>query len=107
MDTYTKYLWSFKIINKSALQVKECRKFIYMNFGVPVAIQPDNGKEFRNRLLLDYNRDLNVRVIMGGQDIPDLRDRSKEQTRPLKGVGKGFEWGAGKKVDRFFTNSCP
>jgi hypothetical protein len=31
MDTYNKYQWSFKMINKSALQFKDCLKFIYVS----------------------------------------------------------------------------
>jgi transposase InsO family protein len=65
MDTYTKYMWSFKMLNKSALQVKECLEHIYMNFGVPNSIQADNGKEFRNRLLTEFHRDLRIRVTHG------------------------------------------
>jgi transposase InsO family protein len=34
-----------------------------MNFGVPNFVQADNGKEFRNRLLVDYHRDLPVSDI--------------------------------------------
>lgn len=36
-----------------------------MNFCVPRSIQADNGKEFRNSLLNDYHRNLNVTVVHG------------------------------------------
>jgi hypothetical protein len=84
MNTYTNYLWSFKKINKSALQVKECLKFIYMNFGVPEAIQADNRKEFRNRLLLDYHRDLNVRVKHGRPRHPRSQGQIERANQTIK-----------------------
>jgi hypothetical protein len=84
MDTYTKYLWSFKMTNKSALQVKECLKFIYMNFGVPNSIQADNGKEFRNRLLVDYHRDLNVSVVHGRPRNPRAQGQIERVNQTLK-----------------------
>ena len=36
MDTYTKYLWSFKLLNKSAIAVKESLEYIFDNFGEPL-----------------------------------------------------------------------
>jgi hypothetical protein len=36
-----------------------------MNFCVPKLIQADNEKDFRNRLLNDYHRNLNVTVVHG------------------------------------------
>jgi hypothetical protein len=82
MDTYTKYMWSFKMLNKSALQVKECLEHIYMNFGVPNSIQADNGKEFRNRLLTEFHRDLRIKWYMGGQDTQDPKVKLSEPIRP-------------------------
>jgi transposase InsO family protein len=55
-----------------------------MNFGVPVAIQADNGKEFRNRLLLDYHRDLNVRVIHGRPRHPRSQGQIERANQTIK-----------------------
>jgi hypothetical protein len=70
--------------DKSALSVKECLEFIYMNFGVPVSIQADNGKEFRNRLLNEYHRDLNIRVIHGRPRNPRAQGQIERLNQTIK-----------------------
>lgn len=65
VDTYTKYLFSYKMTNKTAESVKNCLRLLYMNFGMPKAIQSDNVKEFSNQLLRDFHTNLNIRIIHG------------------------------------------
>jgi hypothetical protein len=54
IDTFTKYLWSFKLKNKSAVSIKTSIEYIINNYVSPSSIQSDNGKEFKNSLLKDY-----------------------------------------------------
>ncbi|KAG0440405.1 Transposon Tf2-6 polyprotein [Dictyocoela muelleri] len=84
MDTYTKYLWSFKMTNKNAQLIKECLEFIYMNFGVPISIQADNGKEFSNRLLNEFHRNFNIRVIHGRPRNPRAQGQIERLNQTIK-----------------------
>ncbi|TBU11744.1 hypothetical protein CWI38_1057p0010, partial [Hamiltosporidium tvaerminnensis] len=65
IDTYTKHLWCFKLINKTSELVRDSLKFLFNNFGVPVAIQSYNGREFKNTLLEAFLTDLNIKIIHG------------------------------------------
>ena len=38
MDTYTKYLWLFKLYNKTAISVKEYLEHVFDNYGKPIEI---------------------------------------------------------------------
>ncbi|TBT97349.1 hypothetical protein CWI39_3011p0010, partial [Hamiltosporidium magnivora] len=48
IDTYTKHLWSFKLINKTAELVRDSLEFLFDNFGVLGAIH--SNKSFNNPL---------------------------------------------------------
>lgn len=84
IDTYTKFLFSFKMKNKTASSVKECLDQIYMTFGVPVTIQADNGKEFSNQLLRDFHARLNIRVIHGRPRTPRAQGQVERVNQTIK-----------------------
>lgn len=84
IDTYTKFLFSYKMKDKSALSVKECLEHIYMNFGVPVSIQADNGKEFSNQLLREFHSQLNVRVVHGRPRNPRAQGQVERVNQTIK-----------------------
>ncbi|TBU20527.1 hypothetical protein CWI38_0057p0070 [Hamiltosporidium tvaerminnensis] len=64
IDTHTKHLWCFKRINKTSKLVRDALKFLFDNLGVPVAIQSDNGREFKNTLLEAFSTDHNIKIIL-------------------------------------------
>ena len=84
MDTYTKYLWSFKMKNKSAENVKECLDTLFKNFGVPVELQSDNGKEFANSLLETYLKKLNIKIIHGRPRNPKSQGQIERANQTIK-----------------------
>ncbi|TBU01184.1 hypothetical protein CWI36_1415p0010 [Hamiltosporidium magnivora] len=47
IDTYTKHLWSFKLINKTAELVRDSLEFLFDNFGVLGAIHSNKTKGAR------------------------------------------------------------
>lgn len=65
IDTYTKYLCSFKIKHKTAENVQKILNQIFINYGISKEIQSDNGKDFSNNLLRQFLRQLNIRIIHG------------------------------------------
>jgi len=84
IDTYTKYLWSFKLLSKSAIGVKESLRFIFNNFGVPRSIQSDNGKEFRNRLLQEFLEEHHVLIIHGRPRNPKAQGQVERVNQTVK-----------------------
>ncbi|KAI5152064.1 hypothetical protein ENBRE01_2541 [Enteropsectra breve] len=63
--SYSKFLWSFKLKNKYAIVVVECLEQCFMDYGVPAAIQVDNGKEFANKELKALCERMSVTIIHG------------------------------------------
>lgn len=84
IDTYTKYLFSYKMYEKSAESVKMCLEHIYSNFGMPQAIQADNGKEFRNELLKEFHMKLNITVIHGRPRNPQAQGQVERVNQTIK-----------------------
>lgn len=65
IDSFTKFLWSFKLKNKTAINISESLKECFFTFGLPLSIQADNGKEFRNQTLHNLCSELNIQMIHG------------------------------------------
>lgn len=84
IDTFTKYIWSFKMLNKTAESVKQNLEYIFCNFGVPRSIQSDNGKEFSNLLLKNYLIQLNVQIIHGRPRHPQAQGQIERANQTLK-----------------------
>ena len=84
MDTYPKYLWSFKLLNKTSIAVKECLKFIFDNFGESEEIQSDNGKEFKNQLLKDFLLNRNIKIIHGRPRNPKAQGQVERLNQTIE-----------------------
>lgn len=65
LDSYSKYLYSFPMKNKSAISVNNCLKQVICNEGSPILIQTDNGKEFVNELMRSFLNEKNIRHVRG------------------------------------------
>jgi IS30 family transposase len=84
IDTFTKYLWSFKLEHKTANSVLECLKYIFENYGVPLAIQSDNGREFKNQVLRDYMLSKHIRIIHGKPRNPKAQGQIERANQTIK-----------------------
>ncbi|KAI5151714.1 hypothetical protein ENBRE01_2332 [Enteropsectra breve] len=84
IDTYTKYLWSFKMKNKSASLVKDCLEQLFNNYSLPYEIQSDNGREFKNQLLRNYLLSLNVRIIHKRPRNPKAQGQIERANQTVK-----------------------
>lgn len=84
IDTYTKYLWSFKLKNKTAESIKVSLLFIFNNFGVPISIQSDNGKEFKNTLLKETLKNLNILIVHGRPRNPKAQGQVERVNQTVK-----------------------
>lgn len=84
IDTYTKYLWSIKLKNKTALSVKNALNYVFNNFGVPKSIQSDNGKEFKNALLREYLVSKNILIVHGRPRNPKSQGQVERVNQTIK-----------------------
>ncbi|TBU09605.1 hypothetical protein CWI38_2134p0010 [Hamiltosporidium tvaerminnensis] len=69
-DQNDQYSLMFNLINKTSELGRDSLKFLFENFGVPVAIQSDNSQEFKNTLLEAFLTDLNIKIIHGRPHNP-------------------------------------
>lgn len=84
IDTFTKYLWSFKLKDKSAVTIKNCLQYIFDNFGDPLEIQSDNGKEFKNSLLREFLLGRNIKIIHGRPRNPKAQGQVERVNQTIK-----------------------
>ena len=84
VDSFTKFLWSFKLKNKTALAVAECLRECFITFGVPVSIQADNGKEFKNRILNELCTEMNIQMIHGRPRNPKAQGVVERVNQTIK-----------------------
>ena len=84
IDTFTKYLWSIKMTNKSAQSVKTSLNYIFMNFGVPKEIQSDNGKEFKNNLLESFLNEKFIKIVHGRPRHPQSQGQIERANQTIK-----------------------
>ncbi|KAI5148435.1 hypothetical protein ENBRE01_0316 [Enteropsectra breve] len=84
IDSYSKFLWSFKLKNKSAIAVVECLEQCFMDYGVPAAIQADNGKEFANKELKALCERMNVTIIHGRPRHPQSQGMVERVNQTVK-----------------------
>lgn len=84
IDSYTKFLWSYKLKTKSANGVVASLKRCFTEFGVPIAVQSDNGKEFKNRLLRELCFSMRIQVIHGRPRNPRAQGVVERVNQTLK-----------------------
>ena len=84
IDTFSKFLFSFKLQNKTAELVKESLNFLYCHFGMPKSIQADNGKEFSNILLREFHLSLNIQVVHGRPRNPRAQGQVERVNQTIK-----------------------
>jgi hypothetical protein len=101
VDSYTKFLWSYKLKSKSATEVARALENCFRLFGVPLAIQADNGKEFTNRQVRDLCTRMNIQVIHGRPRNPKAQGSVERVNQTVKrGLAKIlFEKGNYRWID--------
>ncbi|TBU12726.1 hypothetical protein CWI38_0085p0060 [Hamiltosporidium tvaerminnensis] len=83
-DQNDQYSWILNPINKTSELVKDSLKFLFNNFGVPVAIQSDNGREFKNALLEAFLTDINIEIIHKRLRTPKAKGQAERVNQTIK-----------------------
>ena len=84
MDTYSKYVWSFAMRDKRAATVAGHLAWIFDHFGVPKAIQSDNGAEFKNATMRALLTARNVVIIHGRPRNPRAQGQIERANQTIK-----------------------
>jgi hypothetical protein len=62
-DHFTKFIQLRPLRAKSSLEVANALFDIFSIFGVPLILQSDNGREFRNQVV-NYNKNINLFFVL-------------------------------------------
>jgi len=84
VDSFSKFLWSYKLKNKSASEVAEALEHCFVMYGPPKMIQADNGKEFRNNTLVALCTSMNIQVIHGRPRNPKAQGMVERVNQTIK-----------------------
>lgn len=84
IDSFSKYIWSIKLKNKTAESVKKGLIYIFNNFGAPSTIQADNGKEFKNNLLKETMLNMHITIIHGRPRHPQSQGQVERVNQTVK-----------------------
>lgn len=84
IDSFTKFLWSYKMKDKTASSVRDCLRNCFLHYGVPVALQADNGKEFANQDLRQLCLEMNIRIIHGRPRNPKAQGTVERVNQTVK-----------------------
>ncbi|KAI5152326.1 hypothetical protein ENBRE01_2744 [Enteropsectra breve] len=99
VDSFTKFAWSFRLKEKSAIVYATAFKGLFYTEGVPKILHTDNGKEFKNALLDELCTELNIKRVFGRVRHPQSQGQVERFNQTLKRrLGKAVE-GSGRWID--------
>jgi hypothetical protein len=84
VDSFSKFLWSYRLKTKSASEVVEALEDCFLRYGPPATIQADNGKEFRNSTLVALCRSMNIQIIHGRPRNPKAQGMVERVNQTIK-----------------------
>ena len=91
-DHFSKFKWAILISDKTAENICQKLEIILASFTkIPKIIQTDNGKEFRNHLLVNLTQRYNIQLIHGAVRHPQTQGLVENQNGLLsKSLTKSF-----------------
>ena len=63
VDHFSKWYYGYPLKSKTAEEVFKNLETFFENFGKPKILQVDNGREFKNQILINYCKENNVRLV--------------------------------------------
>ncbi len=90
LDCYSKYLMSYPLKSKSALEVSNAFKKCFLTFGPPQLLKTDNGKEFTNNEMSRLTDSFNILLIHGRPRHPQSQGQIERCNQTVKRLLKKF-----------------
>ncbi|KAI5149853.1 hypothetical protein ENBRE01_3064 [Enteropsectra breve] len=84
MDAFTKYVWSFPLVQKTGIAVEEKLKFVFENFGVPAILHSDNGNKFCNQEVKKLAQDRKISLVHGRPRHPQSQGQIERLNHTVK-----------------------
>ena len=86
IDQFSEYGLTYIIQNKKAENILSCLKDFIVKNGIPQKINTDNGKEFVNKLLIDYCINNNIIFLKGRPYHPQIQWCVEEFDKEIKSL---------------------
>ena len=102
-DSFSKWLWSYPLLNKEGSTVLRYIKNYFLSFGKPEIIQTDNGLEFNNQISKIYYENINVKHINSSPRYPESNGQIGSQH---KTVQKAIKIDLESKKNDFNIHDC-
>lgn len=83
IDVYSKFALSYPVKSKSAKDVSEFLEDLIYTYGPPNIIQSDNGKEFKNSLIVELAKRFNIKLINGRPRYPQSQGQVERFNQTL------------------------
>lgn len=84
VDSFSKYMWTVPLQDKSGQSVVSAIKTIFMVNGCPFLLHTDNGREFCNRHMVDMLAEFNTRHIRGRARCPWIQGQVERANQTIK-----------------------
>ncbi|KAI5152069.1 hypothetical protein ENBRE01_2546, partial [Enteropsectra breve] len=84
IDSYSKFVWSFKMYTKSSEDYVEVFESLFLTEGCPKILHCDNGKEFKNKRINGFSNSLNIYRIYGRVRHPQSQGQVERFNGTLK-----------------------
>ena len=84
VDSHSKFGWNFPIENKTSDCVLRCLRQIFKNFGPPIILHSDNGKEFKNLRVKNLCLEYNIQHVFGKPYKPTTQGQVERFNRTIK-----------------------
>ena len=98
LDCFTKYLWTFPMTSKDAVETTFHLDLWIKQHGVPRILQSDNGKEFKNEDMYSLFEETEMTVVHGRERHPRSQGKVEAVNKSLKAIltklmqDTGEEW---------------
>ena len=84
IEHFSKLCKSYLLDNKKSIGILNSFKSFITEYGVPLSVGTDNGREFKNKLLSDYMKDNNIKYVHGLPYKPHSQGVCKRVHRTIK-----------------------
>ena len=88
LDTFSKYCWLYPLAEKKAVNVANALKHIFVDYGCPMYLQSDNGKEFTANVVQHLCSVMNIKEIHGSPYHPQSQGQVESLNKKVKSTLK-------------------
>lgn len=83
-DHYSKFSWLFPLSHKTSEEVLEAVTQLFWEVGFPKRLHTDNGREFKNKNMIDFCNKHKIDLVHGAPRTPQTQGLVERNNRTVK-----------------------